>query len=899
MANIQGVETPWKSQLTDLQAQDTTISSLGTLFSKLSNDMSSLTDLTGILAQKTGSSSNNNELTPTSADATAVAGTHTVTITNLAQTSSGSLAPIVNGKAALAGSITLAVGGGASQTITLSSNNTLAGLAAAINASGVGITASVLTDSNVSRLNLVSGTSGAAGQISVLANTISAATDPSLSFKNATTSSSQYPKGSLTSVAKAADVLTGNLSIQVGTGTTQNIVIGAAPTTPAANTIYTGSGVNTLAGLASAITGAGIGVTAAVVNNTDGSATLSITSGTLGSSGSLTVGSSLADTSTSLGYSSSVAGKDAALNIDGVDLTSSTNTVVGLIPGVTFQLLAPSTKESDGTLESIQVVIGNDNTAVESTVNTMVSDYNSLISSVNTQQGDNTSGVPLPLFGSPTLTLLQQQLLGGLNKSNPNGYMAPITNGLNTVLSGSMTLSVGGARTATFVVGKGTNTASTFYTGSGVNTLAGLEAAINTANTPATLTYTGTTGSSTVTSTGTLGSALNSSSLLTGDFVLQVGNGTATDIAIGVKPSKNAIAGATYTGSGVNTLSTLATYINSNSSLGVTASVVTASDGSASLSLLSGTAGSAGTIHVTPSLKAAGLGVTASVITTGGQSTLSLLSKTAGTNGAVAINSSILATSDTALTFTDQETTTATTADSAVLDSVTSTDTISGSVTIQVGNKAAQTVTINSSDNTMMGLESAINHANLGVTASISMVNNQNTLTLTSDTVGSDGAMTITSNILNTTSKTSQTLDYTNSSDINNLSSLGISFNNDGTLTLNAASLDSVLNTDYSSVVGFFQNANSWGSTFTKMLTSTGSSSATGILALASKSNSSVESLLNANIAREDSLISVEQKSITAELTSANEIMQQIPTELASVNELYSAITGYNQNSNG
>ena len=47
------------------------------------------------------------------------------------------------------------------------------------------------------------------------------------------------------------------------------------------------------------------------------------------------------------------------------------------------------------------------------------------------------------------------------------------------------------------------------------------------------------------------------------------------------------------------------------------------------------------------------------------------------------------------------------------------------------------------------------------------------------------------------------------------------------------------------------------------------------------------------------SLISAEQSSLTMELNKANEIMQQLPTELEGMNELYSAITGYNQNSNG
>jgi len=121
---------------------------------------------------------------------------------------------------------------------------------------------------------------------------------------------------------------------------------------------------------------------------------------------------------------------------------------------------------------------------------------------------------------------------------------------------------------------------------------------------------------------------------------------------------------------------------------------------------------------------------------------------------------------------------------------------------------------------------------------------------------------------------------------------------NNGTLTLNVASLDSVLTSDYSSVVGFFQNSNSWGQSFSTVLTESGTSATTGILHLASVSNSNIESTLNADISKEEVSISKQEKSLTAELNSANEIMQGIPTELSSVSELYSAITGYNQSSN-
>jgi flagellar hook-associated protein 2 len=157
----------------------------------------------------------------------------------------------------------------------------------------------------------------------------------------------------------------------------------------------------------------------------------------------------------------------------------------------------------------------------------------------------------------------------------------------------------------------------------------------------------------------------------------------------------------------------------------------------------------------------------------------------------------------------------------------------------------------------------------------------------------------VTSNILDTIDPSNATLNYTNSSDVSGLGNLGISVNNDGSITLDAESLDSVLNSDYSGVVGFFQGANGWGQNFSNTLNSSGTSMATGVLSLVSSSNSNIESTLNADISKEQILISAQQTSLTAELNSANEIMQELPSQLAGVNELYSAITGYNQNTGG
>jgi flagellar hook-associated protein 2 len=760
VGNLRNVETPWKSQLTSLQDQDTAISSLGTLFSKLSNDISGLTDFQGVIAQKEGSSSDTSVLSLTAATASATAGTHVVTVANLAQTSSGYLAAIPSATTPLTGSITVHVGSGAAQTITLnSSNNTLSGLAKAINASGVGITANVITDSQGSRLSMVSGTSGSGGSIAIDANSIGAL----LNYNGTAATSTTNASGTVGKIASDDDILSGSITISVGSGSPVQIAV-----TPA---------YNTLTKLADAINGvSGVGVTASVVTNSDKTESLSLVSNTPGTTGAMAVTSKLVDSTTSmLGYNPTTQGKDANLTVDGISLTSPSNTLANYIPGVTFQLLAPSATESDKSLEQVQVVIANDNAGVESGVASMVSDYNALISAINSQEGNTSSGTPEPLFGSPTLSLLQQQLLGGLNLGSPNGTLDSISTSNNTTLTGSISISVGSGAAQTVVLGAAPSSpaANTFYAGAGVNSIAGLAKAID----------------------------------------------------------------------------------------------------------------------------AADIGVTANVVTKNGQSTLTLLSGTAGATGGLLVDSGIVATSDTQVSYSGSLAS-GTVNSNGTLSSIPSTgDILSGSISIQVGTGNAKTVTLDSSNNTLTGLRDAINSAGAGVSASI-VTNNDgsSSLSLVSGTGGSAGSLVVNSKILDTTNLTTSTLSYANQSDVNNLTSLGISVNNDGSLSFDAASLDSVLNSDYSGVSGFFQSPNGWGQTFSTMLNSAGTGSTSGVLSLAATSNSNIESTLNADISKEERLISAQQTILTAELNSANEIMQQLPTQLQGVDELYSAISGYNTN---
>jgi flagellar hook-associated protein 2 len=644
MANLDGVETPWKTQITTIGSQDTVLSSLGTLLSNLSTDMSSLTSSSGILAQKEGSSSNTSALELTAASNTAVAGTHTVVVNALATTSSGVLTEITNASDTLSGSIVVQVGSAAAQTVTLSSSdNTLAGLAAALNASGIGVTASVLTDSTGSQLSIVSGTSGLPGELKITS--------------------------SISDVANSSSPV-------------------------------------------------------------------------------------------SLTYGERVAGLNGSIVVDGVALTVSSNTVNDMIPGVTFQLLATTPTDSSGNVSPVQVVIANYNSGVESTVNSLVTDYNSLISAINVQEGKDSSGNSEPLYGSPTLSMLQQDILGGVVATNPNGYLDSVSAAANTTISGSI--------------------------------------------------------------------------------VIQVGTATAQTISLS---------------SGQNSISALAAAINAQS-----------------------------------------IGVTAGVVNLNGASTLTLTSGTIGTSGALAVTSGIEVTAPTALTFTDTGGTN--TYDSGTIGALPdSGDILSGSLVIRVGSGSAQTITVSSSSNTLGTLADAINTAAIGVTASVVTDSTGNHLNLVSNTAETAGTLAVSSTLNDLTSTTTTPVNYNFSSDITSLTMLGISVNSDGSLSLDAASLDALLNTDYSGVAALFQNANSWGTSFSKALDNMGSSSSTGIVKLALDSSSSIESTLNADISREDMLISSESKSMTTELNSANETLQELPSLISQVNELYSAVSGYNQSS--
>ena len=229
----------------------------------------------------------------------------------------------------------------------------------------------------------------------------------------------------------ANDTLSGSLTIN---GQTITISDGTA-TDSDGNTIPQN---NTLATLASYINDGDYGVQANVVAGASGQSQLALVSEISGAAGAATLDSSGLTDSTSgdaVSFSQAQEGQDAEFSVDGVSTSSASNTVTGAIPGVTMQLLSAAPDES------VQVEITNNNSDVESAVSSFVSAYNTVANDLTTQEGDDSSGNPEPLYGSPTLAMLQEQLQDAVIFTQSSGAITSLSQlGITANSDGTLTL---------------------------------------------------------------------------------------------------------------------------------------------------------------------------------------------------------------------------------------------------------------------------------------------------------------------------------------------------------------------------------------------------------------------------------------------------------------------------
>lgn len=178
------------------------------------------------------------------------------------------------------------------------------------------------------------------------------------------------------------------------------------PGSGTATTITTDGSSTTLSDVASQINSDNLGVTASVVTDATG-ARLAIVSNTTGSAANFTVSSS--DPS-GFGFTQAVTGANASLTVDGIAISSASNTVSGALPGITLNLLSAD--------PGVQVSLGvtPDTSQASTAINQFVTDYNQAITDLNTQFTFSTStNSEGPLSGDSVVRNLQSELMQALD----------------------------------------------------------------------------------------------------------------------------------------------------------------------------------------------------------------------------------------------------------------------------------------------------------------------------------------------------------------------------------------------------------------------------------------------------------------------------------------------------
>jgi flagellar hook-associated protein 2 len=329
-----------QAQITNLQTNETTLGSQNSEIATITSDLANLQtaatalgDPLGALGNaETATSSNPNALSAT-ASSTASAGFHTISVSNLATTSSYYTDEAASSSTALASGDTIAisVGGNSVASITTSSSdNTLSQIAAAINAQTTAVQASVITDANGSRLAIVSSTSGAPGNI----------------------------------------------------GVTGSLHLASAGDTPIA-------------------------------------------------------------------FHQATAGVNASVTVDGVPVSSTSNTVTGAINGVTLNLAAPTLV--NGVDNPIGLAVGPDTSQATTAINNFVSAYNTVVTEINNQfavASDGTGGGVLE--NDPSLQAAQSALLAAASFSvtGNNGVVNLASIGVNLNNDGTLSVDNGALSTA-------------------------------------------------------------------------------------------------------------------------------------------------------------------------------------------------------------------------------------------------------------------------------------------------------------------------------------------------------------------------------------------------------------------------------------------------------------------
>ncbi len=194
-------------------------------------------------------------------------------------------------------------------------------------------------------------------------------------------------------------------------------------------TISTGNGVNTLDQLAASINSQSLGVTASVVTDTTG-ARLALVAANSGTAADFSTSGE-----TGLNFTHT-AGADASLKVDGVPITSASNTVTGAVQGLTLTLTGTTTNTP------VQIALAPNASFITQAVTNFVTAYNKLSSDLASQFSYNAAtGVAGTLSTDSTVRSLQEQLLASANySSGVSGASSLAALGVSTNKDGTLSV---------------------------------------------------------------------------------------------------------------------------------------------------------------------------------------------------------------------------------------------------------------------------------------------------------------------------------------------------------------------------------------------------------------------------------------------------------------------------
>jgi flagellar hook-associated protein 2 len=219
---------------------------------------------------------------------------------------------------------------------------------------------------------------------------------------------------------------TGTLTIQVGTDDAIDITLDSSN--------------NTLEGIRDAINDADAGITASIVNDgTDTPYRLVLTSDNTGTDSEMTVsytGTDSSDDATTLfgNLTETATAQNAELTLNGISITSQSNTVEEALQGVTLSLSATGSSQT--------LTIAQDTDAILDAITTFVDAYNSYVSTVDTLTAyDADTDTAGELQGDSTTRRISTQLSTDLYSAIEGGtynYLSQL--GISLEVDGTLTI---------------------------------------------------------------------------------------------------------------------------------------------------------------------------------------------------------------------------------------------------------------------------------------------------------------------------------------------------------------------------------------------------------------------------------------------------------------------------